>query len=263
MANLRARYFPDRPERFRLVVCPHLGLSHARNAGFAEAQGEIVCYLDDDAVASPDWLEHILQAFDQHPQVGVVGGQVLLRKPDRLPRWWRPGFEIYWSGFTPSYPAFKLVDHWSQYPVGANWCARRRVLLDIGGFRSRYGRRGSSYKGAEEIVAAEMARNAGYQVGVEPHAKVTHYVDISRFTLRHLFGTLLGGRQGWYQAQIDLYLPWELGLRNALYRIGHAFWPPSLRSLARTLYMLAVETRTFIWYLLDLLRRFKKPAVLR
>ena len=45
-----------------------------RAAGLAEAQGEIICYLDDDAVAEPGWLEQVARAFDEHPAVGVVGG---------------------------------------------------------------------------------------------------------------------------------------------------------------------------------------------
>jgi glycosyltransferase involved in cell wall biosynthesis len=259
--SLRARYFTACPERLRLVVCPHLGLSYARNAGLAEAQGEIICYLDDDAVAEPDWLECIQQAFEQHPQAGVVGGYIVVRKPDRLPRWWLPGSEVHWSGFTPSYPAYTEVAHWSQYPNGANWCARRKVLLGIGGFRTRYGRRGPSYMSSEEILAAELIRKAGYAVGIEPRARVTHQVDPSRFTLRHVRGMLLGGRQGWYQAQMDLYFPWELGLRNTLRRIGKAIWPPSRRALVRTPYMLYTEARMATWYLFDLARRFRRPAV--
>ncbi len=263
IASLRQRYFAACPERFRLVVCPHLGLSYARNAGLAEAHGDIVCYLDDDAVAAPDWLEQIRRAFDLHPQAGAVGGLIILSKPDPLPRWWLPGSEVHWSGFTPQYASFTIVDHWSKYPVGANWCARRKVLLEIGGFRTQYGRRGPSYKSSEEILAAELIRKMGYQVGIEPGARVTHNVDPRRFTLHHIRGMLLGGRQGWYQAQMDLYFPWELGLRAALRRIGQAMWPPSLRSLVRTPYRVAVEARMFAWYLFDLARRFRKPATLR
>jgi hypothetical protein len=193
----------------------------------------------------------------------VVGGHIILRKPDPLPRLWLPGSEVHWSGFTSQYASFTTVDYWSKYPVGANWCARRKALLEIGGFRTQYGRRGPSFKSSEEILAAELIRKAGYQVGIEPEARVTHNVDPRRFTLGHIRGMLLGGRQGWYQAQMDLYFPWELGLRAAMRRIGQAMWPPSLRGLVRTPYRMVVEARMFAWYLFDLTRRFRKPATLR
>ena len=245
------------------MLCPHLGLSYARNAGLAEARGEIICYLDDDAVAAPDWLENIGQAFDQYPEAGVIGGPIVLRKPNPLPRWWLPGSDVHWSGFTPPYASFTWVEHWSKYPIGANWCARRSALQEVGGFRTRYGRRGPSYKSSEEILAAELIRQAGYLVGVEPRAWVTHNVDPSRFTLRHIRGMLLGGRQGWYQGQMDLYFPWELGLGAAVRRIAQALWPPSRRGLVRAPYRLLVEARMAIWYLFDLARRLRRPVTLR
>jgi len=46
----------------------------AENAGLARARGDIVCFLDDDAVAHPDWLERLLAHYTD-PQVGGVGGR--------------------------------------------------------------------------------------------------------------------------------------------------------------------------------------------
>ena len=42
--------------RLRHVLEPQLGVSHARNRGAAEANGELVAFIDDDAVASRGWL---------------------------------------------------------------------------------------------------------------------------------------------------------------------------------------------------------------
>src|SRR5579864_2159978 len=43
--------------RLRHIVEPRLGVSRARNRGAGEASGELVAFLDDDAVAAPEWLE--------------------------------------------------------------------------------------------------------------------------------------------------------------------------------------------------------------
>jgi glycosyltransferase involved in cell wall biosynthesis len=52
------------------------GLSGARNTGVAAARGEVVAFLDDDAMAAPDWLEHLLRPYDDPGVVGV-GGRVV------------------------------------------------------------------------------------------------------------------------------------------------------------------------------------------
>ena len=44
----------------RVVQEPRLGLSLARNLGLAEARGEVVAYLDDDAIPRPGWLGALL-----------------------------------------------------------------------------------------------------------------------------------------------------------------------------------------------------------
>jgi glycosyltransferase involved in cell wall biosynthesis len=60
---------------------PTPGLSHARNVGVAHARADLVAFMDDDAVAAPDWAFHILRAFETFAgSAGVVGGRV-------LPRW--------------------------------------------------------------------------------------------------------------------------------------------------------------------------------
>src|SRR6266852_75843 len=43
------------PGRFRYLFEPNQGLSHARNAGIAEARGEIIAFTDDDVTVDPVW----------------------------------------------------------------------------------------------------------------------------------------------------------------------------------------------------------------
>lgn len=262
LAGMRERFFAGREDRLKLVNSPIRGLSHARNSGISEAKGALICFLDDDAHAHQQWLNYICQAFDSHPEVGIVGGEIFLQKPDPLPRWWLPGMESFWSGNAPGTAEFSFVDRWQEFPWGANWCARRTMLVEMGGFRTRYGRQGGNYQGGEEIVAAFLAQKLGYRVGIEARAKVIHAVDPSRFTLRNVLRALIGGRRSWYQAQMDLYMPSELGVRQSLQRIWKSLWPLSIRSLVKLVYTLVAEIMLFNWRLRDLFRRFRKPEVI-
>jgi hypothetical protein len=191
----------------RIVVCPVPGLSAARNAGLAEARGDLVCFLDDDALPAPDWLAWICRAFDEHPSAVVVGGHIRLKLPDSPPRALRPGWRKYWSEFLTDDTDYTEVGSWARFPWGANWSARRDALRAVGGFRSRYGRTGDNYWGGEEMVAASLMQRLGGAVAIEPRASVLHDVDPARFTISHVFHTMVAGLRVYQRAQQDLYVP--------------------------------------------------------
>ena len=68
------------------------GLSGARNTGVKEAAGDVVVFLDDDAWADTEWLEHILAAYDS-PDVAGVGGAIEPIWPDSRPAFPPPEFD--------------------------------------------------------------------------------------------------------------------------------------------------------------------------
>ncbi|HEX5905732.1 MAG TPA: glycosyltransferase family 2 protein, partial [Propionibacteriaceae bacterium] len=67
------------------------GLSGARNTGIAASSGEVVVFLDDDAVAEPDWLSHLLGHY-RDPTVLGVGGAAHPVWEGSIPRWWPAEF---------------------------------------------------------------------------------------------------------------------------------------------------------------------------
>lgn len=207
--------------RIRLVLCPVPGLSAARNAGIAEATGEVVCFIDDDAIAEPDWLEQIDRAMQEHPEVGVGGGNIILRVPEPRPKALWKGWESLWSQFLIPGSGLRTVQRWWEFPWGANWFARRQALYEMGGFRTRYGRVGRNFTGGEEVVAAALAVKLGYGVGLLPEARVLHCVEDSRFTYEHVWKTQIHGVFSAYLIQRDLYLPYEY---NIPYCIRHVIY---------------------------------------
>jgi len=207
VTGIREELFASRPDRLRLMTCPLRGLSHARNAGIGAARGEVVVFIDDDAVAAPDWLERLLDAYRSDPKLGVVGGRILLVTPDPAPEWLSEEAWPLWGHLDPGPEELFQTDSWMDYPWGGNWSARRRLLIEIGGFRHGYGRRGDDYGGGEEVVAASLIQKLGFGVAIEPRAVVEHRPDPSRFTQDYVRKTIRSGTFVSYHLQRDLYVP--------------------------------------------------------
>ena len=55
--------------------CPEANLSMSRNIGIAMAAGDVIAFIDDDAIPEPEWLDQAMAAFDSG-DVGAVGGRV-------------------------------------------------------------------------------------------------------------------------------------------------------------------------------------------
>ena len=77
---------PDSTVRY--VVEEKPGVSHARNRAVAESRAGMLAFIDDDEVASPDWLERLLLAAVQF-KADVVLGPTRVTLDAGLPGWLR------------------------------------------------------------------------------------------------------------------------------------------------------------------------------
>lgn len=193
----------------RYVDCPFPGLSAARNFSLYAARGEFLLYVDDDGIMEPDCLAALIKAFDDHPEAGVIGGQILLKDPQRFRSVILPGYESIWSERKCNQAAYYQAEGDWDFPYGCNYAIRRSILRDLGGFRITYGRNGKDFSGGEEIVLSHLVKRAGYQIGMEPGARIIHDVDPSRFSLEHVRQTLRASRLTNQLMKLDLYKNWD------------------------------------------------------
>ena len=66
--------YPDFPLHYFLET--RQGRSYARNRGLNEARGEILVFLDDDALPHKDYLENLSRHLMELPEVSAFGGKI-------------------------------------------------------------------------------------------------------------------------------------------------------------------------------------------
>jgi GT2 family glycosyltransferase len=141
-----------------------------------------VAFLDDDAVAAPGWLAHLLAPYAD-PAVCGVGGSVDPwfpgDRPPNLPAEFDWVVGCTYRGLPTSRAPVRNL-------IGANMSFRRSVFERVGGFHNDMGRIGSRPLGCEETEFCIRARQAGAgEVMLEPAARVRHRVPAERTSWRY------------------------------------------------------------------------------
>jgi len=172
------------PSYVKIVIAEKYGLSHARNAGVKEARGDIVAFIDDDAVADEEWLRNLVKNYDD-PNVLGVGGLIKPVWENRRPIWFPE--ELDWV-VGCSYKGLPEEKSEIRNPIGCNMSFRKEVFEKVGYFKSSLGRLGGRLIGSEE---AEFSVNLiksipGSKIIYDPSAIVYHKVTKSRASLRYL-----------------------------------------------------------------------------
>jgi glycosyltransferase involved in cell wall biosynthesis len=150
------------------------GLRGARNSGLHAARASLIAFLDDDARATEGWLESLAEPY-RGANVAGVGGATVPAWDGGRPAWFPPEFE--WVvGCT--YRGVSLERREVRNVWGGNMSFRRDILVATGGFRIGY-----SCDDTELCIRIRQRWPEKRFIFV-PEARVVHYVERSRLTVR-------------------------------------------------------------------------------
>ena len=179
-AALVARRF----HTFTYVVEPVTGLDFARNRALHEARHGVVAFLDDDAVAEPDWAQHLWATLRDHPHVGLCTGRTDPLSQDT------PAEQLFErnGGYARGDRVIRLPDdarrplHRLPAPLiawavsvgnGTNFAVRRDAALAIGGFDEAL-EPGAALHGGGDLDLFWRVLQAGHGLIYQPAARVRH-----------------------------------------------------------------------------------------
>lgn len=168
------------------IITDKSGLSYARNVALEECQTPYIAYIDDDALADPEWAASIIKAFEGSSfSIGAVGGPVEPIWEEGPPPWIKdrllqPLSIIDWG------PDSRIVDGRVQWLVAANIAYRADVLRKVGGFPENLGRKKELLFCHEELYVHNALKDDGFFLFYSPNIRVEHLVQKDRTSVEWL-----------------------------------------------------------------------------
>ena len=171
------------------------GASFARNTGAAQAKGQWLCFMDDDAIANKDYVENIIKHIETKPDAIGFGGRIIPKYIPSEPKW----MSYYVSSlvgnfdYAPTACAFEN----GKYPIESNMIVKKAVYDSIGGFNTNLpGVVGTLRIGGEGKELFYKILALGYIIYYDPSICVQHVVEVKKLTKEYMYRVASGIGRG-------------------------------------------------------------------
>lgn len=171
------------------------GASYARNTGAALAKGELICFMDDDAIADSDYLERIVSFFATHTDAGGLGGRIIPKYIPAEPKW----MSHYVSSLVGNFDYSNQVEIFKpgKYPLESNMIIRTADFHAVNGFNEALpGVVGTLRIGGEGKEFFYKLQALGKQIYYDPAIRVQHVVEVKKLTKEYMYRVASGIGRG-------------------------------------------------------------------
>ena len=160
---------------FRYVVEPEQGLSAARNKGIKESKGDIIIYVDDDALVDSNYISSYADHFANNPNTMAAGGPIEPLYETEEPKWMSPYTKALltaWMNYGPKVCEYPQ----GRYPGGGNAAYRKEIFNKVGLFNTELGRKGTALLASEEKDIFDKMHTLGMTVLYLPTPVLHHII---------------------------------------------------------------------------------------
>ncbi|GBR74263.1 glycosyl transferase GTA-type super family, partial [Candidatus Termititenax aidoneus] len=177
----------------RYIYENNYGLMASRHRGAKEAQGNILCFLDDDSFVDKNWLIAIEDTFENRDIVIAGGNNLpLYDTPPPPPKWlkyfWR---DTLYGKMLPDLSLINFRNRARQVPAwfvfGCNFIIRKDVFFKFGGTNPDIVPKDKQrWQGDGETALSLKLNKEGYAAFFNPQIKIQHFVPRQRMSVEYL-----------------------------------------------------------------------------
>jgi glycosyltransferase involved in cell wall biosynthesis len=193
VCNIFINLHPD--ANFYYFNEPQQGSSFARNTGAQYAKSPLLCFMDDDAVADKDYLERIINFFEQYPDAGGLGGRIIPKYIPQEPKWMSHFVSSLVGHFHYSEEAVVFAPN--KYPLESNMIIRKADFDAIQGFNTALpGVVGTLRIGGEGKDFFFRLKELGRNIYYDPAIRVQHVVETAKLNREYMHRVASGIGRG-------------------------------------------------------------------
>lgn len=206
--------------QFTLISELQQGASFARNSGAAIAKGDWLCFIDDDAIATSNFVEKILLHIKNKPDVVGFGGRIIPKYIPSEPNWMSYYVSSLVGNFDYAPTACKFEN--GKYPLESNMIVKKIIYDQIGGFNVHLpGVVGALRIGGEGKELFYKIIKLGHAIYYDPTICIHHVVEVKKLSSEYMYRVASGIGRGEKRRTLDIsQKAYFLKIMEYLFKLG-------------------------------------------